>query len=403
MQPSLAKSQIRTALILWAALVVAGVFWFRALPGEKTPRHFQTEYYNLTARDPNDPLRSVKLLAEAAQDLFPWVVFLPGIVALGWNLRFERNSWFKSLPVHAACDFVLAVAAGQMAPRLPTRTLPPVLAQLPAPNPGETGGAPHGNPGLELDRTRASLQFLYRHSEIAIYWLVVAATQAVYYSCHARSRELRALELSSKLTEARLEALRGQLQPHFMFNPLNAVSALIPMNPPAAQEALNSLAELLRASLNISDRQQIRLGEELDFLNNYMEIQKLRFGDRLNLKLEVQPGVVDSLIPPLFLQPLVENSIKHGLGGGAATICVQASAARDAGDLSVLVQDNGPESEHGVSNGVGLENLKRRLEALYPGNHRLTTTPIPGGGFRVALQIPFRTGSPRNDQDNHSG
>jgi two-component sensor histidine kinase len=333
----------------------------------------------------------VKLLADAARDLFPWLIFSPGIVALGWNFRFERNSWFKALPIHVACGVALALVAGRWTQHRLTETLPPKHVQLPIPNLREAGGgAPRQPEGVEFEYIRWFVHFLYQHSDATIYWLLVAGTQTVYYSHRAQNRERKALELSSKLSEARLEVLRGQLQPHFVFNALNAVSALIPTNPLAAQEALNSLAELLRASLNISDRQQIRLSEELDFLNKYLEIQKLRFGDRLNLKIDIQPGAVDCLAPSLFLQPLVENAIKHGLENSVSTICIRVSAVRDAEDLSVLVEDNGAGMPNQSSNGVGLENLKCRLEELYPRNHQFTATSTPGGGFRVALQIPFR-------------
>jgi two-component sensor histidine kinase len=391
MRLSLAKIQIWTALILWVGLVLLGLFWLHGPSGESAPHVIQTEQHNLILGDPNDPLRSMKLLAAAMRDLLPWLIFLPGIVALGWNLRFERNSWFKALPIHMVCSIVLALVAHQWTQHRLTETLPPKHVQLPTRNMDEAGGgAPHQSEGVEFEWTRSFVIFLYQHSDAAIYWLVVAGTQTVYYSRRAQNRERKALELSSKLSEARLEALQGQLQPHFVFNALNAVSALIPANPLAAQEALNSLAELLRASLNISDRQQIRLSEELEFLNKYLEIQKLRFGDRLNLKIDIQPGVVDCLAPSLFLQPLVENSIKHGLENSVSTICIQVSAVRDAENLSVLVQDNGPGMANPSPNGVGLENLKRRLEELYPGNNQLTATSIPGGGFRVAMQIPFR-------------
>jgi hypothetical protein len=336
--------------------VLVGVFWFHAPSGERVAHPIQTEYYNLILIDPNDPLRSVKLLAAVARDFFPWFIVAPGMVALGWNLRFDRNSWFKALPIHAACGVALAFVAGQWTqPRL-TRTLPPKHMQLPAPIVGEADGAPHQAKGVEFEWTRASVHFLYQHTDMSIYWLVVAGTQAVYYSRRARERERRTLEFSSKLSEARLEALRGQLQPHFIFNALNAVSALIPMNPPAAQEALNSLAELLRASLNVSDRPQIRLGEELEFVNKYFEIQKLRFGDRLNLKIDIQPAVIDCLAPPLFLQPLVENSIKHGLGNNGSDLCIRVSAVHDAEGLSVLVH-----------------------HAADPGRNQCAGYPAPGG------------------------
>jgi hypothetical protein len=228
------------------------------------------------------------------------LIFLPGMAGLGWNFRFERSSWFYAIPLHLVCGIALSFAAGQWTqPRL-IKTLPPRHVQLPPPAPGQTGET-KPPPGVEFERTRALIRLLYQHSDAAIYWLAIAGTQVIYYSRRARERERKALELSAKLSEARLEALRNQLQPHFVFNALNAVSALIPLNPMTAQEALNSLAELLRASLNISDHQQIRLREELDFLSKYLEIQKLRFGDRLNLELDIQPGIGDCLVPPLSL------------------------------------------------------------------------------------------------------
>jgi len=383
------RIELWTAFILWAAFVVVGFFWFQIASSAGAPRILQKEQYDVFLGDPEDPLRSVKLLAAFAHGYYPWLIFLPVITALGWYFRFERDSWYKALPIHIVASLGLSVAAAQWTEHGRPDSLPPKQIQLLPPKLDQSSRLLPAQIG-EPDWAGAFVRLLYRRADAAIYWLVVASIQAIYFSRRARERERQAMEFSSRLSEARLQALRTQFQPHFLFNALNAVSALIPMNPPAAQEALNSLAELLRASLNISDRQQIALREELAFLDKYLEIQKIRFAERLAVKVDVRPDVVDCLAPSLFLQPLVENSIKHGLGNSTSGILVRIKAAREGEKLSVIVEDSGPEITASAADGVGLENLRRRLEVLYPGNHRLTASPIPHGGFRVAMQIPFR-------------
>ena len=383
------RIELWTAFILWAALVAAGFFWFQTPAGDRAPHIFQKEQYDVFLGEPADPLGSVKLLVGVARGCYPWLIFLPVITALGWHFRFERSSWYKALPIHIVASLGLSFAAAQWTEHWHLDSVPPKQIQLLPPKLDQAGGVPPAQAG-KPDWVSTFVRVLYQRADAVIYWLVVASTQAVYFSRRARERERQAIEFSARLSEARLEALRTQFQPHFLFNALNAVSALIPMNPAAAQEALNSLAELLRASLNISDRPQIALREELDFLAKYLEIQKIRFGERLAVQLDVRPDVVGCLAPSLFLQPLVENSIKHGLDNSTSGILIRITAARAGETLSVRVEDNGPEITKPVANGVGLENLRRRLEMLYPGNHRLTASPIPDGGFRVTMQIPFR-------------
>jgi hypothetical protein len=160
MRLSLAKIQIWTALILWAGLVLLGVFWFHAPSGERAASCDSDRTLQPHPGRPNDPLRSVKLLAAAARDLFPWLIFSPGIVALGWNFRFERNSWFKALPIHVACSVALALVAGQWTQHRLTETLPPKHVQLPTPNLREAaGGAPHQPEGVEFEWTRCVCSF----------------------------------------------------------------------------------------------------------------------------------------------------------------------------------------------------------------------------------------------------
>lgn len=374
-------------MVAWAILAILG-FWFLYFSNHGSPQLLQTQRFDLTLGVPEDPLRSLKLLAMASRTLFPWLILFPLIAGLGWRFRFERRTWLTSVLIHLVGGILLSMVATNIAEyRIPNNKHVHTLKRLRAAAEDRPGDSTSNN--RRLEREAFLIRFLSDHWNVLIYWLMVAGTQSVYYSRRALERELSAHELSLRLSEARLEVLRGQLQPHFVFNALHSVSALIPMDPQAAQEALNSVAELLRASLNLADRQQVSMREELQFLKLYLEIQKLRFGELLQLKINIPDEVLDQTIPPLLLQPLVENSIKHGLGGSASCIMVCVKAFREGRKLVISVQDNGPGTSMPVSHGVGLMNLKRRLETLYPHQHQLEIATAPGAGFSVTIQFPI--------------
>ena len=186
-----------------------------------------------------------------------------------------------------------------------------------------------------------------------------------------------------------------QLNTHFLFNTLHVISALIHENPEDADRIVARLSELLRVSLEQSDTQEVPLRQELSFLERYLEIEQVRFQDRLAVELDIESGLDDILVPSLILQPLVENAIRHGIAPREDMGRLKIAARRLNGMLELKVGDNGPglpETEVASHpEGVGLSNTRSRLSHLYGANHQFQLTPAPGGGLEVTLLIPCRT------------
>jgi LytS/YehU family sensor histidine kinase len=228
-----------------------------------------------------------------------------------------------------------------------------------------------------------------------VYWVILGASLAFQYYERYLSSELRRERLERSFSEARLNALRLQLDPHFLFNALNAVSSQVERDPKLARRMIEHLGDLLRLSLDSKDRQEVALIEELAFLEHYLAIQRIRFGDTLHIETDVAPEVRHASVPSLILQPLVENAVRHGLGGRAAGGTVTVSA-RPAGDrLEIHVQDDGVGLPAGwsldVHAGVGLSVTRERISELHPnGSSRFAVLPRLAGGTDVEISLPLR-------------
>jgi two-component sensor histidine kinase len=200
-------------------------------------------------------------------------------------------------------------------------------------------------------------------------------------------------QLEARLARAQLQSLRLQLHPHFLFNTLNTINALIGTDRHAAERVVSGLSELLRMSLSSASEQEISLAKELELLAHYIEIQQIRFQDRLTVSFRIDPDARYALVPNLMLQPLVENAIRHGIAPRAAPGHVVVTAARQGGRLELSVVDDGvgesPRVEH--RDGVGLGNTRARLLSLYGSDHRFEAGSASTGGFAVRIEIPFRT------------
>ncbi|MFW6085154.1 MAG: sensor histidine kinase, partial [Gemmatimonadota bacterium] len=197
-----------------------------------------------------------------------------------------------------------------------------------------------------------------------------------------------------------LSALEMQLHPHFLFNTLHAISTLMHRDVEAADRMLARLSDLLRLTLENAGTQEVLLKEELDFLEQYLEIERTRFGDRLMVDVEVDPATLDARIPNLILQPLVENAVRHGVAPRADPGWIGIRAARHDGELRVTIEDDGPGLPEADADGltpagagVGLANCRARLEQLYGDRGRLDLRSSPAGGLLVSLRIPYRDGS----------
>lgn len=229
------------------------------------------------------------------------------------------------------------------------------------------------------------------HWGVLIYWVIVGAYGAYDYYSEYKERQLKAARLERLLAESRLDALRTQLHPHFLFNALNAISAHVESDPRTARRMLEQLGELLRLSLDHAEDQEIPLEQEIAFLERYLAIQKVRFEDRLDVAWNVNPEVLHTLVPTFVLQPLVENAIRHGVSSRTDKGSIEVAAWRDNGRVHLRVSDDGPGLPAGWTQGVGLSNTIERLRSLYPENeHSFDITGKAGEGTRVDLSIPLR-------------
>ncbi len=227
---------------------------------------------------------------------------------------------------------------------------------------------------------------------LLLYGAILGVAIAIESYRALRERELRASRLETLLAEARLEALRSQLQPHFLFNTLHSIATLVEDNPAAARTMIAQLGDLLRASLGQLAHQEVTLGEEFEMLDCYLDIEQTRFGDRLRIERQINADLLAAQVPYLVLQPLVENAIRHGIAVSslAGRLAIGAAAAGER--LLLTVSDDGPGCPQGgaVEEGIGLSNTRERLQQLYPGNYRVEAANLPRCGFQVVLDLPLR-------------
>jgi signal transduction histidine kinase len=223
--------------------------------------------------------------------------------------------------------------------------------------------------------------------------------EAVLLQAEAARLQAEASQLEAQLAEARLSALRAQLDPHFLFNTLNAVSSLVGSDPRGVRRMIARLSALLRHSLEESPEPEVPLEQELQVLTQYVEIMEIRFEGRLHVETRIEPAALDALVPNLILQPLVENAIKHGVSKlpNASVGRVEVTGRRDDDIVTITVRDNGPKLADASSleglGGVGLRNTRARLAQLYGPEHTLTLAPAPAGegGVVATLTLPYHT------------
>ena len=251
-------------------------------------------------------------------------------------------------------------------------------------------GAWNSVPGLLVVSLRG--MFLWNW---LVYWLILGAWQAYRYYDHYITGELRLERLEKNFSEARLNALRMQLDPHFLFNALNTISSQVDRDPKLARRMIEHLGDLLRLSLESKDRQEVPLAEEMAFLEHYVAIQKIRFGDHLRIETQIAPEVKYASVPCLFVQPLVENAIRHGISRRASGGTVIVSAQRAGNRLDVRVLDDGVGLPAGWtlenSRGLGLSVTRQRVAGLYPdGEAGFAVNRRASGGTEVEISLPLR-------------
>lgn len=313
---------------------------------------------------------------------YPWVPLTPLVLALGRRFSLERSRLWVALPVHLAAGLLIGGAQLALA-----------LAGMRWMAPGP----------LERSYLSAYVDWMlptYLEFAVLIYFTILVLAYAFdYYRRYVRGT-VRTSQLETALARAQLQALRSQLQPHFLFNTLHAVSSLMDEDVRAARRMIARLADLLRTTLDTSDEQEVSLLRELETLQLYLDIERERFSDRLRFELDVHPDVLDARVPNLVLQPLVENAVRHGISPRQEGGRIVVRASRENGRLVLVVEDDGAGAEGADSReGVGLRNTRARLARLYPDHHALRIRHPEHGGFRVEIEIPFETAGPRNGDE----
>lgn len=234
---------------------------------------------------------------------------------------------------------------------------------------------------------------LYFHVNLLLMWAVLGAFHGIRIFEKFRKRELEAAQLASRLSQAQNQALRMQLQPHFLFNTLNSISALIHSDAEAADRMLSRLADLLRMTLESGPDQEITLRQEMAFTEAYLAIEGIRFQDRLKVLKEVPADCLDARVPAFILQPLVENAIKYGVADRAQASTIQIRARREYDWLTLEVIDDGRGVEENSKGGIGTQNTAARLRLMYQDRQAFTLHSVPGQGTTAYLRIPCSVGA----------
>jgi len=275
---------------------------------------------------------------------------------------------------------------------------------MPTPGPPPPGVPRHLPPPQRVRGLFSRFSFLY---DFMVYIVVLGAGLARNYIVRHQARldetrrlQAEAAELHAQLADARLNALRTQLNPHFLFNTLNAISTLVEEDPRGVRRMIARLGDLLRHTLDEGDEQEIPLARELEMLRQYLDIMEVRFQGNLDVSIEPEPSLDDALVPNLVLQPLVENAFRHGLAPMQTVGRVVVRVVRDDGDLVLTVRDNGRGPAKEVREGVGLTNTRARLTQLYGDRQRLALTAAEGGGALVEVRFPYHTTPQRRSARN---
>lgn len=316
--------------------------------------------YLSTGNSPNWKASIQRSLAE----WYGWAALTPLILWLSSRWPLSRASWLRNGTVHIVAMLVIGIAKLLVDQQLRAWIF-----------------------GFRPYLLLSNLAF-----NVIVYWAIVAVAHGLHSHRSARERELRASQLEARLAETRLQLLSMQLQPHFLFNTLNAISELVHEDPDTADAMITGLSTLLRETLAAGDMREVTLRRELALMRSYVDIQRARFGERLHVTVTADDAALDAAVPALLLQPLVENSIRHGLASRAAAGCIDVAVRRTGNRLVLSVQDDGAGLDAAMSReGIGLGNTRARLAALFGPECSLEMTSPDQGGVLVTISIPYRS------------
>ena len=301
-----------------------------------------------------------------------WMLLVP---LIGWLGRQAAGAgWQRFCAVHVPASLLVALA--QMLAQLSIFWTLCGPGHMPA----------HSLAGF------VGMQFAYNfHLALLTYWLILVVLRGLDSRRRLRDERLRSVQLETQLAQSQLQALRMQLQPHFLFNTLNAISALALAEPLRARLMIARLSDFLRMTLEQRHAQQVPLSREMEFLRCYLDIQQVRFQDRLSTRLDVADDTLHAAVPSMILQPLVENALRHGLLAKAEPGSLRVASHREGNLLHLRVDDDGlglPPG--GVNEGVGLGNTRARLDVLFGTAATMELSRNAEGGTRVELRFPFR-------------
>ncbi|MFL5541314.1 MAG: sensor histidine kinase [Longimicrobiaceae bacterium] len=349
---------------VWAAAFAAATVLGVLFAAQEVGQH--------VARD--QPAAVLRSLARGLVPWYAWALLAPAVLALCERLPIRAGKPWRTLPPYAAAG-VAAAALHGLVVLLPTAWLNGELAQ----------GVPPWT----------SYQFILVNRAVPAFvnfWFLVAVIHALLYQRRLRDRELAAARLAGRLSEAELLALKSQLQPHFLFNTLNAVAAYVRHEPGIAESMLTRLCALLRLVMESAGRQEVAFERELEAARHYLAIHQVRFGGRLSVGFDVEPALEGMMVPAMLLQPLVENAVVHGVAAVPGPGRIDVDARRRDGRLVLSVRNR---SEARVvpgrtrGSGLGLANTRARLEQLYGAAHRLELVTCEHGAA-LELEIPLR-------------
>ncbi len=327
-------------------------------------------------------------LIEETTGVFTSCLLFICVISFALRFRLRRENWLRRLPVYLL-GMVLFSLAHTTLMRL-TRILIFPLAGL-------------GDYDYGIMFYRYLMEF---SNQVIFYWITVAATLLVALYRESRAREVKTAQLEAELALAQLQALQSQIQPHFLFNALNTISAVIYEDAQTADMMIVRLSNFLRRLLNSSQSQEVTLQEELNFLDLYLDIMRPRFEERLKVTFAVEPGIHEALLPKLILQPLVENSIKHAADPVSGAVNIDVEATRNNGSLLLQIKDNGPGLHAGEQNiltkGVGLSNTVKRLKHLYGDKQKFDLQNADNGGLLIQVTLPYHIGEPLSAAEKES-
>lgn len=337
-------------LVYFSAWTAIGVF-------------FATQTY-IGAWYSDRPLSWSQAFAVALVAWYLRALLAPGVFWMAHRFRISSEIWFRNTLVHAAGSITFAIIEQMLFNVFifHVRSIP-----------------------------RRSLSSIELHVNLLTYWALLGVALLIDYYRRNRQHELAASRLNAELATAKLDLLRAQLRPHFLFNALNGISELMYEDVEQADVMLGHLSDMLRSSLEHTEKREVRLSEEIEFLRRYLEIQRMRFQDRLEFQISTPPDLLSCWVPYLILQPLVENAILHGIASSPSPGRVVVHVIAQDEKMRIEIRDNGPGLPlNTMKEGLGMQNTRLRLLHTYGTSSNLYLANGPEGGAQVTVELPIR-------------